>query len=412
MLPRLHLMFGQTRLSFLVKRGRAGFAKGLRTGYGLYLVLIAHLTLVDAWYYAHHHHPWIVGDWLISYRGGFVRRGLFGEVVYHLGTWLYMDPAYLVLVAQILFIWSFLGLAYLALLRQPDWRPYLLLLTAPYPFPFHFLCLGCGYRKEILLFAVLSFLLVTALYRPRLLERATLAVLAVYPAWILTHEMLAFFLPYVLFPLAWYMPSRVLFRSRKLWFLLALNGLALGAVLWFRGTPAHVQGIVQALQPFYPWEPNGAIGALDDAPICVLCRVVKENPRLLRFHAQAWFLVLLAFLPLERRWRRYWGRPATRYLLVLGLLMPLVLFVVAEDWGRWLYIHAVCWFLLSLLDTQRLPFQMTPRGLYGIFLVFALAYGLFWRLHHMDGFMWGCPPRDNLHVLWRWMREAHEALTN
>ncbi len=45
--------------------------------YAILLWLSALLSLVAAY---RQRHAWVMGDWLIHYAGGFVRRGLFGQI--------------------------------------------------------------------------------------------------------------------------------------------------------------------------------------------------------------------------------------------------------------------------------------------------------------------------------------------
>ena len=39
---------------------------------------------------------WTIGEWLINYQGGFVRRGLLGEIIYFLTTSLNISPIFII----------------------------------------------------------------------------------------------------------------------------------------------------------------------------------------------------------------------------------------------------------------------------------------------------------------------------
>ena len=53
---------------------------------------------------------WTIGEWLINYQGGFVRRGLFGSIIYKLSSGLNINPILIVYFLTVLFFISFIFL--------------------------------------------------------------------------------------------------------------------------------------------------------------------------------------------------------------------------------------------------------------------------------------------------------------
>ena len=53
---------------------------------------------------------WTIGEWLINYEGGFVRRGLFGSIIYKLSYGLQINPIVIVQIFSVLFFIFFLYL--------------------------------------------------------------------------------------------------------------------------------------------------------------------------------------------------------------------------------------------------------------------------------------------------------------
>ena len=45
---------------------------------------------------------WTIGEWLINYQGGFVRRGFGGELIYYLSTIFKISPIYLIWIVSII----------------------------------------------------------------------------------------------------------------------------------------------------------------------------------------------------------------------------------------------------------------------------------------------------------------------
>ena len=53
---------------------------------------------------------WTIGEWLINYQGGFVRRGLFGSIIYKLSHIFNLSPIVIIHISTLLFFVSFLYL--------------------------------------------------------------------------------------------------------------------------------------------------------------------------------------------------------------------------------------------------------------------------------------------------------------
>ena len=64
---------------------------------------------------------WILGDWLINYQGGFVRRGLMGQIIFFLSRWLHLSPL-LIAVAVALFAYMLLYWSIWKLTANSSWR--------------------------------------------------------------------------------------------------------------------------------------------------------------------------------------------------------------------------------------------------------------------------------------------------
>ena len=78
------------------------------TLYFLFLIVISSIDnlLKNNSYYD----VWTIGEWLINYEGGFVRRGLFGSIIYQLSYGLQINPILIVQIFSVLFFIFFLYL--------------------------------------------------------------------------------------------------------------------------------------------------------------------------------------------------------------------------------------------------------------------------------------------------------------
>ncbi len=187
------------RSSRIVNLSNENIERLLRKILPYYFALIFITTVAGALHGYLTHHTWKIGDWLINYQGGMVRRGLLGELIYQLAHFSHINPGYYVLLFQILFYAAFFFFSYLLLKRQHALLPYAILIFSPFIFTFQINDLYGGYRKEVIYFAVLAFITWSAKTSEyKIFERMFYITLLLYPAVILTHEMLAIFLPYLL----------------------------------------------------------------------------------------------------------------------------------------------------------------------------------------------------------------------
>jgi hypothetical protein len=305
-------------------------------------------TLLGAWEHSVDLQAFGYGDWVIHYYNGFVRRGLTGQLILAIGG-IRHAPLVIFLVKTGLYVFFFIC-AYN--LFKPLLNDSLLFLcvVAPMSIPFTSIDSLAAGRKEILLLALLAALTVllasrTGAYAPRV------------PLWIctafslvlilLSHEGMLFFCGFPLLVLFLHSAA----KGRLFPALMAFAGtfacLALVFLLLiaFKGTPEIVGGMCQALSenPPVDCETISAIswlGVDSRAAVGEVLRMVSGGG--------LWVYVvagLLSYLPIVvlvacSKAAKNWTPP--RAIVILGLwaanLPTALIYGIATDWGRWLYI--------------------------------------------------------------------------
>ncbi|NPA26871.1 MAG: hypothetical protein GXO36_04670 [Chloroflexi bacterium] len=359
----------------------------LRSYFG-FLALLAAIRLYDAYRLRH---PWIVGDWLIHYAGGFVRRGLWGQGLYEVSQWTGLNIGALAALSTGSVYLGFLFFAYRGLAQQPTWRAFWITLTAPFLFWFPVLDVQGAYRKESLIFALYAWLVQGVARAPASAFRRTEYALMLLPALLLSHEALMAWAPFLLVPLAHAWPKTPEPRPwGRLLALVALNGLVWVATLAARGTAAHEQAILHALQQAgyaLPYADH-AIAWLD---VTLAYQWHYQIERWRQWDV-AWRMLIfpgvasVAFLPLVERVRRVYATWPARVAAGLSAFMTVVLMFVAKDWGRFAHAYAMMFFLSLLSRREPIPLVMRPRTLWILYGLFGLGYGLTWQWHHVHGF--------------------------
>lgn len=402
----------------------------LRQATVAYLMLVFIATTFSAYRNYLNRDNWKIGDWLINYSGGFVRRGLTGEVVLFLSEYITLSPGYFVLLIHVACYGVFFSFSYLLLRQQRSLLPYALLIFSPFLFTFQLNDFDGGYRKEILYFALLASLTWSKLnLASRQHECLTLLALALYPLLILSHEMLAIFLPFVLIILLHRHRPDV--KTNALAIVICIVSLLTFCLtILYPGTLAQELQIIASLKERgFPMS-GGAIDFLHAPPI-------RRLDKGILFHFGGYYLLtylavfllsLIAYLPLRKPLSIFFTQPKSLGLLGISMLGCLLVCSVATDWGRVVYSMLVSLFFLALLTTTPHRAQSEPPALTNdpqtpgapeeptlrgyILLLAALIWTLCWHIPHTGpgGFIATSFAETNLYKLlepflwaiWQW----------
>ena len=344
------------QISYGSERGRALGAA--------YILFIACLTFPVTAFRALHPNGWTPGDWLVNYEGGFVRRGLPGELILKLAHALHLP---------VVLLGSLLPLLFYLLLYVTVWRLYrrssgdmwtFAALVSPATLAFPILDPTGAFRKELILLLALSFLLLWMLRGPVRNGPLIAYLTGVGCVAILSHEGLLPFLIY-LFAALW-IGLRDLRRLAIVSLLpILVTGATLFAVVHHRGSGPEEQAVCRSLGSVSPVVCSGSIAYLAKSADVARADVLRN---IHAYHYLFFYplLALLALLPLgamafklagDRRYRQDLRVIAGTTVLAFAASLPL--FIYAMDWGRWIYIHIVSVFLLLVfLDARE---QQTAR---------------------------------------------------
>ena len=387
-------------VAMLNAAGTGGLEQRYRFWSGWYTLFIGLIVFAGALRTLKAPNGWTPGDWLINYEGGFVRRGLSGEALLLLARVTHLPLMPVGVMAPVLFY----GLLYLAVWRlcqRTSWSLWVVAaLVSPATLAFPVLDLTGGYRKELLYLTGLAGLLL-------LLERSTTkdAALSAYlfvvcTISVLCHEGLLVFLPY-------YAGALLLgFRDVRRAVLVAIPavlgvGFAFAAETRHPGSVGTWKAICTSLGPQNADICSGAVEYLSYG------KEYAHQQVLFYVHQYHYFffyplLALLGTLPLAFGFYRLSGyRELQRDLsVVLGTAIlsagaSTPLFIYAEDWGRWIYIHLFSVFLLLLFvdwrrqSDPRMHEELAPRGTAvqrRWKAVVVLIYAISWNIPHYGNY--------------------------
>src|SRR5688572_3963879 len=332
-----------------------------------------------------------VGDWLVNYEGGFVRRGLLGTPIISAATALATRPEWIVLALQAaLYALFFVLLLALVRERRPSiWFLAFLLSPAALLFPLYDeTVIG---RKDVLFFAAFA---LYAWWMPRPASRwASAAAFGLGAAVTLAHEMFFFFTPY-------FFAMRLLdadTRSvrlqpdpRRFTPELSLFAGALIALLLVVTIGADLRGAAQCASLLARGFDKDLCTGIMEYPVSTIGASLQETTATvraepyLRDYSIAAALAALPLLPLVGSTGRRVPRTAVLSFLA-ALVFTLPLFVLVIDWGRLLNIHAMAISVVIaafLLDEPASAFGARQVWLRIAILLIIALYLTGWSIRH------------------------------
>ena len=362
------------------KRGRPINRAILVLGYGALLIV---LTVLLARLMRDGGNPWQQGDWLINYGAGIVRRGLSGHLILGTSDWLRADPMLLLAVLQgTVTAAIIIGIAHASLrLGIPD--RLLILLISPAFLPFWGYDFLGAMRKDML--ALLAFLPLLAPAQSATGARLRgLLSLSIFALAVGFHEANAFLAPF------------------------------LAAALWIAmpvGTPRHVYAGAAIALAMAAFVVALRYSTVDDA--FAICRELTDRglrPGLCR-GAVDWLTLDLGRAVGEGQARiDAQGLPVTTLLSYALALMPVViavwpapyrasavaatlgsillfspLYVIALDWGRWIFLHISCLTLFLIVAASHRPLPWLYRPLPPNLFAFLISAAALWSMNFFTG---------------------------
>lgn len=336
--------------------------------------------------YGHYtaHDGWVVGDWLINYQGGFVRRGFLGEIVYNVSYISGYNPGVIVFLLQISIYLLFLTFSYLILVQQKSLKAHLLLIFSSFIFYFQVFDIDGGYRKEIIYMAIISYVVwATNRYEERKVKNIIYVTLLFYPLVILTHEMLAIFLPYIVILYLIKIPLNKK-RMLSLMVLLSISMAALVLSILNSGDQYIVEAIFGSLESAGYKMGRGAISwlAKDANDGFDLVRIGLNEKNYIKIYLMTMAIAFLSFIPILYKIIKIARINKIIFLLFLvSVAGSIGISMVAWDWGRLIYIHLISVFLISLVILQDEK-EMAPFASNYTIIILSIINFSFWHIPH------------------------------
>ena len=278
-------------------------------------------------------------DWLINYEGGFVRRGLLGQIVFELSKLLNIQIKFLILIFQISIYLIYFLLFFLLLSKRETNFFWLLIIFSPISFLYPMAELEALGRKDI--FVITSFL-IFSIINYKSLSSLLFSFIFIFTLSCLIHEITFFYIFHYLF--VFYIKNKI-FINQKLnikHYLVSFSSLG---ILLYLNLYLHNFVVIEDIVNSYNYENltalSGSFSHISPTIDSVFFKTFS-NINIVTI-ARYGFLILISTIPFI-----YFIKIKSDYenkyfnfqnIFISFILLSIPLYSLIFDWGRVIYIN-------------------------------------------------------------------------
>lgn len=327
------------------------------------------------------HNQFIFADYLINYTGGFVRRGIFGEIVSKLIGLQNTDHVTYFILAFNFAVSTLFFLSIFLIYRKSDSKTLLLsFLLFPISVAFYGFDIFLSGRKEQIFLAVYTYLLATGRINSKFDGRIALSATAIFG--LLYHESILLFSSIIYWVTLSQSREKNYHRSTNVLFL--LNLIILTVTLIFFKTKSDYQLFCESVTPFFNGACNGQISIFNnyDPSHEVVGQFLLGNFEHLYFNKIFPFIAVLTLIIIGYTSELTGNMTYTRkFKLTLPVITVVALHLGLGDFGRWLHVYFVCAILTLAQFEDKFFVSALPKGSISGHSLYVLIYSsLLWNI--------------------------------
>jgi len=278
-------------------------------------------------------------DWLINYEGGFVRRGLLGQIVFELSKLLNIQIKFLILIFQISIYLIYFLLFFLLLSKRETNFFWLLIIFSPISFLYPMAELEALGRKDI--FVITSFL-IFSIINYRSFSSLLFSFIFIFTLSCLIHEITFFYIFHYLF--VFYVKNKIFINQKLNIKHYLVSFLSLGVLLYLN-LYLHNFVVIEDIVNSYNYENltalSGSFSHISPTIDSVFFKTFS-NINIVTI-ARYGFLILISTIPFI-----YFIKIKSDYenkyfnfqnIFISNILLSIPLYLLIFDWGRVIYIN-------------------------------------------------------------------------
>lgn len=286
-----------------------------------------------------------LGDWVINYNDGFVRRGLVGQILLYLDWYLFVPlilSSFIFTTLVIIFFYYFLFKIFTNLKDKKIF--WLLLFLSPAFLLFTYYDFEGGFRKENLGFLSYAILIYSFVHKNNTIYIVT--SLLIYFVAVFSHEMNSFFIPFYLLSIFFLYKKNMINKNILiilyfLYFLISVSSIIIS--FYFSGF-GHSPGICETVTNtgIHNNICGGSIFALEKDIHFYIEKTLLHFPNYPIYYIP---LLILSIIPIFLTKFSY----SKLIFILISFTFILPLFVIAADWGRWISIYSTYTYLALMM---------------------------------------------------------------
>ena len=345
----------------------------------VYISLIFFFSIIILYNKFLHPTDWTTSEWLINYHGGFIRRGLIGELLLQINQFININPRYLVYIFEILLLSSYYYLI-INFFKKINFSPILILVIfSPLAFVYPVAEAETLARKEILLFCIYIIFLSSLILKN--LKLTYFVIIILIPLMNLVWDGILFYMPFFIF--SFINQNNNLKLKKLIYFLISFIPYLITTyiLLHTRATEDSLLLMCKAIK-----EPCFGSMSFLDKPLSNNINYVVSRFKI-EYLIRYSFIFIICFYPIFNLFKKNKKILFVQY--VICVLPTFVLFYIGYDWGRYLnilYIFSLLTIIFfikkNIIDVSKNSFNkfLVKIGkkkkfmLYGIFICYLFLW--------------------------------------
>ena len=294
----------------------------------IYITFIFFCSIIILYNKFLHPTDWTTSEWLINYHGGFIRRGLIGELLLQINQFININPRYLVYIFEILLLSSYYYLI-INFFKKINFSPILILVIfSPLAFVYPVAEAETLARKEILLFCIYIIFLSSLILKN--LKLTYFVIIILIPLMNLVWDGILFYMPFFIF--SFINQNSNLKLKKLIYFLISFIPYLITTyiLLHTRATEDSLLLMCKAIK-----EPCFGSMSFLDKPLSNNINYVVSRFKI-EYLIRYSFIFIICFYPIFNLFKKNKKNLFVQY--VICVLPTFVLFYIGYDWGRYLNI--------------------------------------------------------------------------
>ena len=295
---------------------------------------------------------WTTSEWLINYQGGFIRRGLIGEILIQINKFINTNPRYLVYVFEIFSLFIFYLLSYKLISKLEINLILLVILFSPISFIFPLSDPESLGRKELILFCIYIFYINSLIEKNE--NKVLFIITILLPIMFLIWDGAIIVLPFFYF---FYIYSKKAINIKKIILSLLTFAPSLITILILFNTDVSEENLKLMCESFN----EDCFAGILFANQSVQNNINYVSNQFEIEYLYTYILIFtLSFLPIACF--NAISKLGYKNIILLICLMPMLpLFYIASDWGRYMHIFYIFYLFSTIyfIKNENLKFINT-----------------------------------------------------